>query len=215
MSLLYEFLPGFQARYPGIATQVIVEDSTVLKLKLLEHAYDFGIMVRPEQDEGLLVTPLPPVRPCIVVPPALASEPFERAARHGAPLVVESLHDKPLAIFRRAEGGGMFRQVMDYLKGRGIAPKIVFTSPSAETIVNLLEQGLQALGFVPRSEIPRRMEESFLLCGLPPDFPFLQSCAAKVEKRYLSRAATIAWDELQEFVERKRQGEEEGEEKYK
>ena len=200
MSLLYDFIPKFHRAHPRITVQLVVEDSSALRLRLLEHGYDFGLMVVPEDTSGLKVVDLPPVRPCVVVPASMATEPFKRAAREGRPLDIACLDGLPMAVFRRAQGGGVYLRTMDIFGAYKVRPHIVVNSPSSETIVNLLEHGLEALGLVPRSEIPARLESSCLLCDLPEDFPSVQCCMAQVERRYLSRAARVTWEALNGFV---------------
>jgi len=203
MSLLHDFIPKFHRAHPGITVQLVVEDSSALRLRLLEHVYDFCVMVVPQDASGLETVDLPPVRPCIVVPAAMAAEPFKRAAREGRSLDIACLEGVPLAVFRRARGGGVYLRTMDIFSAHKVAPRIVVNSPSSETIVNLLEHGLEALGLVPRSEIPARLESSCLLCDLPDDFPSVRCCVARVEKRYLSRAANVTWEALNGHLSKK------------
>jgi DNA-binding transcriptional LysR family regulator len=200
LSLLEQFIPELNRNYPNISIRLLVEDSAVLMLKLLEHALDVCIMAGSSEDERLTCLPLPAFRPCLVVPRAIATDSITRAVQKNKPLKIEALHEQPLIILRKHGGGGLHKQVLELFRSHKVAPHIVMDSPSSKTMLDLLESGLHAMALVPDSEVPGRIRESCLVCSLPKDFSKIQRFAAQVEKRYLSRAARTAWDALKTHV---------------
>ena len=200
MTLLKRFIPHVYSMYPKVELRLIVEDSTVLEHKLREHAYDFCVLLPPRSQEGLTLIPLPASPPCVVVPHSMSTPAFTRAANTGEKLDLAELHHVPLTIFRRYEGGGLYNQVMSSFIAAGVKPNIIMDCPDCTTMLNILEEGLQAIAIVPRSEIHRRMYSSFLVCNLPDSFPVAQPCIALLENRYISRASRVFYEELKAFA---------------
>lgn len=199
-SLLAAFIPRLHRLHPGIATRLLIDDSTILEHKLAEHAVDFCVTIAAGAEPGLLVVPLPPTRSALVIPPPLASEGLATAARTGGCADIAELHEKPLILFRRFDGTGTYTRTMEIFREHDIAPRIVLDSPDSRVLLNMLEQGLEAIALVPESEIPAGMRERFPVCALPDCFPRISPCLARVKDRYLPRAARTAWTALLEFV---------------
>lgn len=202
LSLVAEFIPLLHKRHPRISTRLLVDDSTVLNHKLLEHAIDFCVTITPSMETRLHIVPLRPTRAILVVPPSLATAPFLKAAEEGAELDIREIHAKPLVIFRRFDGGGTYVKTMDIFHEHGVEPRIVLDSPDGRLLLDMLEQGLEAMAMVPGSEIPARFRDRFTLCNLPDFFPKILPCLAQVKNRYLPRASSTAWEELCAFVHR-------------
>ena len=196
MALLKSFIPQFFERHPLVELRLIVEDSTVLEHKLREYCFDFCIMLPPRSQEGLNLMPLPASSPCIVAPSEVATEGMKFAATHHQKLPLSEMHQVPMIIFRRFEGGGLNNQVMTAFISEGVKPNIILDCPDCTTMLNLLEEGLKAVAIVPRSEVPKHMHASYYVCDLPESFPVAQPCIALVENRYIPRAARVFYEEL-------------------
>ncbi|MGE4422550.1 MAG: LysR family transcriptional regulator [Pseudodesulfovibrio sp.] len=201
MALVRRFIPSFCHRHTRAELRVIVEDSTILEQKLREHALDFCIMLTPRSPLGLELTPLPASPPCVVVPPCLASETIREAFARKRRLPLAALHRLPLTIFRRYDGGGLYNQVMSTFISNGVSPATIMDCPDCSTMLDILEEGLKAVAIVPRSEVPERMYKAFLVCDLPRSFPLAQPLIARLEDRYLPRAARAFRRELLAFAE--------------
>lgn len=205
MTLLKRFIPRFNRIHPKVELRLTVEDSTVLEHKLREHAYDFCVLLPPRSQDGLKLIPLPASPPCVVVPESMCTKAFAEAADSGQPLNLAELHRVPLIIFRRYEGGGLYNQVMSSFIAAGVKPHIIMDCPDCTTMLNILEEGLQAVAIVPRSEIHDRMYASFHVCKLPDSFPVAQPCLALVEGRCIPRASRVFHQELKEFAQGRRE----------
>ncbi|EGB15603.1 transcriptional regulator, LysR family [Pseudodesulfovibrio mercurii] len=202
LSLLAQFIPAMNRLHPRIAIRLLVDDSTVLKHKLAEHAIDFCVTITPFTETGLHIIPLQPTESVLVVPPSLATPSFTRAAASGVELDIRELHEKPLVIFRRFDGGGTYMKTMDILHEYKVKPKIILDSPDGRILLDMLEQGLEAMALVPGSEIPERLKDTFVFCRLPDSFPKIMPCLAVVKNRYLPRASRTVWKELCAFTHR-------------
>lgn len=200
LSLLTEFIPRLNRLHPGISIRLLLDDSTILEHKLVEHAIDFCITIAAHAESGLHIVPLQPTRSVLVVPPSLSTDALVRASREGQAVDIAELHEKPIIIFRRFDGSGTYTKTMELFQEHGITPRIVLDSPDSRVLLNMLEQSLETIALVPDSEVPARIRETFLLCALPDSFPKITPCLAQVQNRYLPRAARTAWKELRAFV---------------
>jgi DNA-binding transcriptional LysR family regulator len=202
ITLLTEFILHLNKLHPRVRTRLLIDDSTVLKHKLLEHAIDFCVTILPYTETRLHLAPLKPTPSMLVVPPSMAEPPFTKASTPGAELDIRELHDKPLVIFRRFDGGGTYMKTMDFFHEYEVKPRIIMDSPDGRILLDMLEQGLEAMAMVPGSEIPEHIRKNFVLCNLPDFFPKVHPCLARVDNRYLPRASRTAWKELCAFVSR-------------
>lgn len=200
MTLLKKFIPEFYKKHPKVELRLIVEDSSVLGHKLREHAFHLCILLPPRSRERLTLIPLPASPPCVVAPHSVATDAIINAATHAEKLDISAMHQIPLIIFRRYDGGGLYSQVMAAFISAGVKPNIIMDCPDCTTMLNFLEEGLKAVAIVPRSEIPKRMYSSHYICDLPSSFPLAQPCIALVENRYIPRAAQVFNEELQDFA---------------
>ena len=200
LALLNRFLPVFTRKYPDISVRLFIGDSAILHRMLRERAVDFSIMLAPHSPSGLVIAMLPPVELRAVMPRSLATPACLAAAGRGGRLELTDLARLPLILPRRFEGGSLHEQILDLFGYQGLEPWVVMDCPDCTAMISFMEAGVNGAAVVPETEIPERVRRSHVVCPLPEVMPVLHPCVAVVEKRYLSRAAVTARDELEEFI---------------
>ena len=200
LSLLHRFIPWFSERYPEISIRLFIGDSAILNRMLRERALDFSVMLAPHPPLGLVISLLPQVELRVVIPRRLATSVHRNAASRDERLALDELAKLPLILPRRFEGGSVHGRILDLMAYHGLKPWVVMDCPDCTAIMGFMEVDMAAAAVIPETEIPDRFHKSHVVCRVAETMPVLQPCVSVTEKRYLSRAAVITRDELNEFT---------------
>jgi len=138
--LLPPLLKEFRRRHPELMVRLKEDSSPQLAEALLAGQVDLAFIDEAGLEPGLRSTPL-------FSEPLLVAVPADHPLAHRGAIAVEALVDEPFVIMK--SGHGFRRIVLDYLKSRGIVPRIVYESSGIETVQALVEAGL-GVSIVPR-----------------------------------------------------------------
>lgn len=165
--VLPPLLKEFRRSHPELQVHLREESSPQLAEALLSGDVDVALVDEAGLGPGLRSTTL-------FIEPLLVAVPQEHALAPRGAIAVEALASEPLIVMKSGHG---FRQiVLDYLRSRGIEPRVVYESAGIETVQALVEAGL-GVSLVPR--MIRKVPGPAYLDLLPPTPTRTLSLAAR------------------------------------
>lgn len=145
-------------RNPMAEIGVSVSDSSHLEFLLNNGLIDIALIQRPYQSEGYDCIAFDPIKLVAVVSKRILPE-----APTG-PMSFLEIGQYPLLLLRRANGAGTYESILDHLRKGGVQPNVLMHISQPGVIIDWLESGVEAVAFLPASEVEApRLEHCHLV----------------------------------------------------
>lgn len=146
-SIIASAMPKINKAFPNLTFRLWLMDNQSLERHMQEVHLDFCIAQLPLSNQNYKIVRLRPSSFCAVygrgvTPPAKKM------------LTIGDLRNIPLLLSRRRDGGGSYNILMRFFQTEGIVPNILMDTQDSRILLELLEQGLQAVAICPESEVP-------------------------------------------------------------
>lgn len=174
-------------RNPRAEIAVSVSDSSHLESLLQRGKIDVALMQRPHTPEGFDLIDLPPIGLKALISCKLFSSPPPQTVR------LEEIGHFPLILLKRVEGTGSFESILDHLRKAGVHPDVKMHVSDPSIAIGMLESGIEAVVFVPASEVIASVSGAFIDLDVQPNPLVFSPAAAR-----LSTSAELP--EIQEIV---------------
>lgn len=141
-----ERFPAVQARFQSRRMGILIADSAYLERMLRQGEIDLALMQPPQENAGLVVTPLQAspllgVVRGIDLPAGLAVLTLEELGRH------------PLLLVRRSVGMGLYELLLQQLAARGISANVPLYCTDSTLLLEMLRLGQPGIAVVPALEV--------------------------------------------------------------
>lgn len=174
-------------RNPRAEIAISVSDSSHLESLLQRGHIDVALMQRPHSPEGFELIDLPPTGLKALISRALMPGTPPRAFQ------LEEIGHFPLILLKRVEGIGSFESILDHLRKAGVHPDVKMHVSDPSIAIDMLESGIEAVVFVPASEVIPSRSNAFLAVDVLPNPLVFSPAAARL-------STSAALPEVQEII---------------
>lgn len=143
LPLLQRVLPSLHKKFSGLSTRVFVIEPLRLENEILISNLDFSLSLLPVQNPHFK-TVLLPSQEYVAVYGKKMKAPSKKSVG------VTDLTDMPLLLLRRGTGGLEYNTLLQSFQRQGQHPKIIVDSQDSRFLISLLEDGMNAVGILPK-----------------------------------------------------------------
>jgi LysR family transcriptional regulator, salicylic acid-responsive activator of bsdBCD len=173
-------------RNPHVEIGISVSDSSHLEFLLNNGRIDIALIQKPYQSEGYDCIGFEPIKLIALASKKLMPEPPP------GPVSFLEMGKYPLLLLRRADGAGTYESILDHLRKGGVQPNVVMHISQPGVIIDWLESGLEAVAFLPASEVnAARLEHSHVVELYSPPQIFFPAVVKMAAASYMKELMDI------------------------
>lgn len=144
--MLVQVIPRLAERYPNLHLRVLVADNASIESEIQQRSLDMGLVILPVGESNYSMF-------------RYAAQDYVAVFGRNVPapakecLDVGDLAGLPLLLSRRHGGGGRHEMLIRAFQQEGITPKVAMDTQDTRLILDLLYQGMEAVGMLHELEV--------------------------------------------------------------